>query len=290
MAMSRTKYLTIFVVFCAFLLGNAEKHIITLNENNWTDMLSGEWMVEFYAPWCPACKGLQPVWKEFASWSGELEIKVGQVDVTTAPGLSGRFVVTALPTIFHVINGEFRQYKGARDKDSFITFIEEKKWKSVDPVPSWKAPDTIQMSIVASFFKLSQFLRTVHNYLMEEFGLPTWGSYMIFALTTIILGAFLGLLLVCVIDFVYPPKGASYTKLPRDKDQDKNDKKQSHSDNELDDEDIKDDLVDDVKGSDKEKLSGSETDNESDAGEKDNSEKSTSSSPIVKKRKPRKAD
>ena len=27
-------------------------------------------------------------------------IKVGQVDVTASPGLSGRFMVTALPTIF----------------------------------------------------------------------------------------------------------------------------------------------------------------------------------------------
>ena len=53
-----------------------------------------------YAPWCPACRALEPVWKDFASWSDDLGIKVGQVDVTTAPGLSGRFMVTALPTIY----------------------------------------------------------------------------------------------------------------------------------------------------------------------------------------------
>lgn len=53
-----------------------------------------------YAPWCPACKGLEPVWKEFSTWADDLEIKVAQVDVTTSPGLSGRFMVTALPTIF----------------------------------------------------------------------------------------------------------------------------------------------------------------------------------------------
>ena len=53
-----------------------------------------------YAPWCPACRGLQPTWEEFGGWSEDLEIGVGQVDVTTSPGLSGRFMVTALPTIF----------------------------------------------------------------------------------------------------------------------------------------------------------------------------------------------
>ena len=32
----------------------------------------------------------------------DLQVGVGQVDVTASPGLSGRFMVTALPTIFHV--------------------------------------------------------------------------------------------------------------------------------------------------------------------------------------------
>lgn len=41
---------------------------------------------------------------------------------------------------------------------------------------------------------------------MEDFGLPTWGSYLIFAVGTIILGALLGLILVCCIDLIYPPK------------------------------------------------------------------------------------
>ena len=26
-------------------------------------------------------------------------------------------------------DGVFRQYRGARDKDSFISFVEEKKWQ-----------------------------------------------------------------------------------------------------------------------------------------------------------------
>ena len=53
-----------------------------------------------FAPWCPACRGLQPAWEEFSTWSDDLEVGVAQVDVTESPGLSGRFMVTALPTIF----------------------------------------------------------------------------------------------------------------------------------------------------------------------------------------------
>lgn len=58
-----------------------------------------------------------------------------------------------------VINGEFRQYRGTRDLNALMSFIEEKKWETVEPVSAWKRPDSIQMSIVSYFFKLSHFLK-----------------------------------------------------------------------------------------------------------------------------------
>jgi thioredoxin-like negative regulator of GroEL len=53
-----------------------------------------------FAPWCPACKNLGPIWEDFSKWQDDLDIKVGHIDVTVDVGLSGRFMVTALPTIF----------------------------------------------------------------------------------------------------------------------------------------------------------------------------------------------
>lgn len=180
--------------------------LIILNEENWDQMLSEEWMVEFFAPWCPACRALTHEWNTFSTWSSDLSIKVGSVDVTANPGLSGRFMVTALPTIYHVKDGVFRQYKGSRDSNAFVSFIEEKKWQSIDPVSNWKSPDSFQMSIVSYFFKISMALRSVHNRLVEDYGIPYWGSYILFAFATIILGAILGLLIVCVIDLIFPAK------------------------------------------------------------------------------------
>jgi len=180
--------------------------LITLDEENWDQMLTDEWMVEFFAPWCPACRSLQPEWKTFSTWSHDLSIKVGAVDVTANPGLSGRFMVTALPTIYHVKDGVFRQYKGTRDSNTFVSFIEEKKWQSIEPVSSWKSPNSYQMSIVSYFFKISMALRSVHNRLVEDYGIPYWGSYILFAFATILLGAILGLLIVCIIDLIFPAK------------------------------------------------------------------------------------
>ncbi|KAF5285541.1 hypothetical protein FQA39_LY16606 [Lamprigera yunnana] len=279
MALNRLT-LSLVILNCAFLYVFCQKTVVELNEDNWHQILSDEWMIKFYAPWCPACKGLQSVWKEFAMLGTDIGIKVGQVDVTTSPGLSGRFMVTALPTIFHVMNDEFRQYKGPRDMAAFVSFIKDKKWENVKPIPGWKSPGSFQMSVVSSFFKLSQMLRGIHNHLMEEFGLPTWGSYLIFAIATIILGALLGLVLVCVIDFVYPPKQITSSKAT---DAQKKAKQPTDklSDDELADEDIKDDLLDDA-----EKLASSSKESGSESG----GEKSPPSSPSLKKRKPRKAD
>ncbi len=54
-----------------------------------------------YAPWCPACRALHPTWVDFSDWTEDLNLDgIAAVDVTENPGLSGRFLVTALPTIY----------------------------------------------------------------------------------------------------------------------------------------------------------------------------------------------
>ncbi|CAH2061811.1 unnamed protein product, partial [Iphiclides podalirius] len=223
-------------------------------------------MVEFYAPWCPACNALSSAWKELTERAARrlLPMKTAAVDVTKSPGLSGRFVVTALPTIFHVKDGEFRQYKGPRDSEAMLSYVEQERWKSVEPISAWKSPDSFQMSLVAYFFKLSQSLRSVHTMLMETYGLPTWGSYLIFALVTILVGALLGLILVCVVDLLYPPQRSEKVMVTREeaeklKAQAKADK--SDEEEEL----INDDIVDDAENSqnsDAEKNSQSNTEDE----------------------------
>ena len=103
-------------------------------------------------------------------------------------------------------DGVFRQYRGARDKDSFISFVEDKKWTQVEEITSWTNPDSVQMTMVSYFFKLSMVLRNVHSTLTEEYQFPYWVSYVAFAVATNLLGAILGLLLVCCIDCIFPPR------------------------------------------------------------------------------------
>lgn len=120
---------------------------------------------------------------------------------------------------------------------------------------------------------------------MEDFGLPTWGSYLIFAVATIILGAVLGLILVCIIDFFYPPKYSHCKKT----DNNKLKKSDQSSGDELADEDIKDDLLDDASQSESDENNSTQSE-ELEEEEEEVKDKSNPSSPNIKKRKPRKAD
>ncbi|XP_027856699.1 thioredoxin-related transmembrane protein 1 [Xiphophorus couchianus] len=177
-----------------------------VTDGDWEKIMTGEWMIEFYAPWCPACQQLQAVWKEFADWADDMGINVAKVDVTEQPGLSGRFIITSLPTIYHCKDGVFRKYHGARTKEDFLSFVDEQKWKNTEPISSWFGPSSFLMNSMSALFKLSMFIRRCHNYMTEQLGIPVWGSYVIFGLVTLFAGLTLGLLLVFIADYVFPSR------------------------------------------------------------------------------------
>ncbi|KAJ7990967.1 hypothetical protein DPEC_G00292360 [Dallia pectoralis] len=205
---SKSKLLTCTVIFIIYLTSQQAlakpSSLKEITDGNWEDILAGEWMIEFFAPWCPACQQLQPVWSEFAEWGEDMGVNIAKVDVTEQPGLSGRFIITSLPTIYHCKDGVFRRYQGARTKEDFLSFIDEKKWQGIEPVSSWFGPSSFMMNTMSALFKLSMFIRRCHNYLTDQLGIPVWGSYAIFGLATLFSGLALGLILVFIADFVFP--------------------------------------------------------------------------------------
>jgi len=221
--------------------------LVKIDDGNWDQVQTGEWMIEFYAPWCPACRNLQPVWEEFATWGQDLGIQVAQVDITHSPGLSGRFMITALPTIYHVKDGSYRQYRGPRSKDDFLSFVEEHKWKELDPLSTWQSPSSIPMSLISQFYRISMVLRNVMNVMTDDYGIPIWGGYLIFGGVTILIGLILGLMLVCVIDFIYPPPPMYKPPVASAKDSGKDQGKENNGNKSADDEDLEDDIINEDK-------------------------------------------
>lgn len=46
MASAPKNLFNFLIVFCAFVIVNSQKNVIELNEENWTDILKYEWMIE----------------------------------------------------------------------------------------------------------------------------------------------------------------------------------------------------------------------------------------------------
>ncbi|KAM6432839.1 thioredoxin-related transmembrane protein 4 [Rhynochetos jubatus] len=186
--------------------GEPRSRVQVLGGSNWSLVLQGQWMLEFYAPWCPACQQIELIWESFAKESKHLDITVGKVDVTQEPGLSGRFFVTTLPTIYHANDGVFRRYRGSRTLEDLQGYVLERKWQAVEPVAGWKSPSSIMMHGMAGLFHLSGWIRQIHSYLTGTLGIHVWISYAIFILATLLIGLFLGLILVLISDCLCPSK------------------------------------------------------------------------------------
>ena len=134
--------------------------------------------------------------------------------------------------------------------------------------------------------------------------MPTWGSYALFTIGTIFVGAALGLMLVCVVDFLYPPKKLQRQSFSEAKEHPRSDVEDIANDEIEDDrpqngeEDVEDDVQTGEEEEDQEDVSTEEEniihseteepESEIKSGKKQTDDKPSSSE--VRKRKPRKAD
>ncbi|KAL3873772.1 hypothetical protein ACJMK2_036857 [Sinanodonta woodiana] len=179
---------------------------VEISEENWRKILEGEWMVEFMAPWCPACNAFKSSWDEFAIKAVDMKISLGTIDVTENPGLSGRFLLTALPTIYHVKDGVFRQYTLGRKVSDLTNFIKDGTWENVPPVSWYTDPNSFQMGLIGLFFRAAMRVRNFYTLMTEMYGIPEWACYIIIAVLTIIVGLILGLLILCCCDLGMPSR------------------------------------------------------------------------------------
>lgn len=67
----------------------------------------GDWLIEFYAPWCSHCNALKPDLERAARELAQqgAGVRVGRVDAPEWRSLQFRFGVQGYPTFFHVHNG-----------------------------------------------------------------------------------------------------------------------------------------------------------------------------------------
>uniref|UniRef100_A0A8C0JHP1 Thioredoxin related transmembrane protein 4 n=1 Tax=Canis lupus dingo TaxID=286419 RepID=A0A8C0JHP1_CANLU len=115
--------------------------VLPMTASNWTLVMEGEWMLKFYAPWCPSCQQTDSEWETFAKNGEVLHISVGKVDVIQEPAYRK--------------DGIFRRYRGPGVYEDLQNYILEKKWQSVEPLTGWKSPASLTMSGMAGLFSIS---------------------------------------------------------------------------------------------------------------------------------------
>jgi len=136
-----------FFFFCFFLLfglifsdETPESKVVVLTQSTFDEQVtkeSGNWLIEFYAPWCGHCKRLAPTWEDLAL--SNPSFKVAKVDCTVEKDLATRFGVKGFPTIklFKEGQTEIVDYKGPRTLEGFTEFAsktQETKAAPTQPV------------------------------------------------------------------------------------------------------------------------------------------------------------
>eukprot|EP00128_Syssomonas_multiformis_P009561 Colp12_sorted_trinity150504_noHs@8306 len=191
-----------FGILAISAMSTAMEHasVTVLTHDNIDDVLSeGEWMVDFYAPWCGYCRQLEPVWHEFADVAEKYAVRLGKVDVSHQKELSGRFLITGLPTIYHYKDGELRMYKGARDLDTFEDYLKLKKWKSTDPISFWQSPMALPARLLGKLYLVASKFQEIYELLTEHYGWPIWLIVAAYVGCTLVLGLVIGGLFVTVL-------------------------------------------------------------------------------------------
>jgi len=121
----------------------------------------GAVFVEFYAPWCPYCKRLEPIWSELPSKleAAGSKTRVARMNVDTYTDYASAYAVTGFPTLMLFQNGRpvgaktglidmttAMRYAGVKDESVLSQFAPEKK---LDKILSGPQIDYVQAELGA---------------------------------------------------------------------------------------------------------------------------------------------
>jgi len=114
--------------------------VVVLTDANFDKLTAqGDWLLDFYAPWCGHCKKLAPIYEQLAT-KLKGKVNVAKIDCTVESQIAKRFAIAGFPTLKFLKGGQIRDYQGDRSLDSFVEYVSS-GWTKVDgaPVPDKSA-------------------------------------------------------------------------------------------------------------------------------------------------------
>jgi protein disulfide-isomerase-like protein len=82
--------------------------------------------VEFYAPWCPYCKRLEPIWAQLATDLSKTnsDVQIARLNADTYVDFMPRYDVQGFPTLVLFENGRpISTYQGRADLEPLTKFV-----------------------------------------------------------------------------------------------------------------------------------------------------------------------
>ncbi|KAL4534548.1 hypothetical protein Ndes2526B_g05485 [Nannochloris sp. 'desiccata'] len=159
---------------------------------------SPPWLIEIYAPWCPACKDLEPVWQRLAADLGPGGILVGKIDGTKNRALMTRFSVRHFPSIYHITGVETREYSGRHTLQDLSAFAMG-NWKKVEPRTGCASPVSRCGRLYGEIGKLPARGKAKYFELRDQ---KQYSDVSLFA-GMLAVPVFLGLAVIASLDFYY---------------------------------------------------------------------------------------
>ncbi|KAF2075490.1 hypothetical protein CYY_003226 [Polysphondylium violaceum] len=126
------KLLSLLVVLLLVAVSLSEEtqstSVVQITADNEDIIKEGNWLVEFFAPWCGHCKRLAPTYEELGKYYNEElkgeAVKIAQVNCVDHQAVCSKHDIRGYPTIKYMSNGNAKDYRGARDKASFVSYID----------------------------------------------------------------------------------------------------------------------------------------------------------------------
>ncbi|XP_039435418.1 probable protein disulfide-isomerase A4 [Culex pipiens pallens] len=120
-------------------------------------------MVQFYAPWCPYCQELAPI---YAGTAAELvtkdpRIKLAKLDATKDRSLAEWYGVKRYPTLVFFRHGVPMRYEGVRDQPALVRWMVEQVRQDGKSVVKFRSEDGQQPVVGAESTTKSASKKTV---------------------------------------------------------------------------------------------------------------------------------
>lgn len=125
--------------------------MVTLTDSNFdSKVLDSDdiWLVNFYAPWCPHCKNLKPVYEEASRAirkEGLKGIKLGAIDASQYQSYAQKYGIRGFPTLKYFpagpkTEGDAKEFDGDRSSQGILQWAKSKAGEVRPP------PELVQMT------------------------------------------------------------------------------------------------------------------------------------------------